>query len=87
MSQRRFSGVCDDLELQAGTRRPYTGIQMVMTLDGAISGPTEAYWPISREADLRTFRRFRVHFDAVLHGTRTLGVGLDRYLWSTELQR
>ena len=59
---------------------------MVMTLDGAIKGPTDAYWPISGEADQRTFRRFRAHFDAVLHGARTLGMGLDRYLWSDELR-
>ena len=84
---QKLGGVYDDLELPAGTRRPYTAIQMVMTLDGAIKGPTDAYWPISGEADLRTFRRFRIHFDAVLHGARTLGMGLDRYLWSDELRR
>ena len=79
-------GVYDDLELPAGSLRPYTAIQMVMTLDGAIKGPTDAYWPIGGEADQRTFRRFRAHFDAVLHGARTLGMGLDRYLWSSELR-
>ena len=79
-------GVYDDLDLPAGTRRPYTAIQMVMTLDGAIKGPTDAYWPIGGQADQRTFRRFRAHFDAVLHGARTLGMGLDRYLWSDELR-
>lgn len=87
MPTEESPGVYDDLELPAGTARPYTAIQMVMTLDGAIKGPTDAYWPISGEADLRTFRRFRAHFDAVLHGARTLGMGLDRYLWSDELQR
>lgn len=86
MSAEKPGGVYDDLELPAGTRRPYTAIQMVMTLDGAIKGPTDAYWPIGGEADQRTFRRFRVHFDAVLHGARTLGMGLDRYLWSRELR-
>lgn len=80
-------GVYDDLELPSGTRRPYTVIQMVMTVDGAIKGPTDDYWPISLEADQRTFRRFRIHFDAVLHGARTLGMRIDRYMWSTELQR
>ena len=87
MPAEELSGVYDDLELPAGGLRPYTAIQMVMTLDGAIKGPTDAYWPISGEADLRTFRRFRIHFDAVLHGARTLGMGLDRYLWSDELRR
>ena len=87
MPSEESSGIYDDLELPAGSLRPYTAIQMVMTLDGAIKGPTDAYWPISGEADLRTFRRFRAHFDAVLHGARTLGMGLDRYLWSDELQR
>lgn len=81
------TGVYDDLELPSGTWRPYTAIQMVMTADGAIKGPTDAYWPISLEADQRTFRRFRVHFDAVLHGARTLGMRIDRYMWSVELQR
>ena len=80
-------GVYDDLELPSGTRRPYTAIQMVMTVDGAIKGPTDDYWPISQEADQRTFRRFRMHFDAVLHGARTLGMRIDRYMWSTELRR
>ena len=80
-------GVYDDLELPSGTWRPYTAIQMVMTVDGAIKGPTDDYWPISLEADQRTFRRFRVHFDAVLHGARTLGMRIDRYMWSEELQR
>ncbi len=80
-------GVYDDLTLPAGSGRPYTAVQMVMTLDGAIKGPTDAYWPIGGEADQRTFHRFRIHFDAVLHGARTLGMGLDRYLWSDELQR
>ncbi|MDE2869806.1 MAG: RibD family protein [Chloroflexota bacterium] len=79
-------GVYDDLELSGGTWRPYTAIQMVMTVDGAIKGPTDDYWPISQEADQRTFRRFRIHFDAVLHGTRTLGMRIDRYMWSAELQ-
>ncbi|MCY4110752.1 MAG: dihydrofolate reductase family protein [Chloroflexi bacterium] len=87
MAAEELPGVYDDLELPAGARRPYTAIQMVMTLDGAIKGPTDAYWPIGGEADQRTFRRFRIHFDAVLHGARTLGMGLDRYLWSDELQR
>ena len=79
---QELAGVYDDLEVPAGARRPYTAIQMVMTLDGAIKGPTDAYWPIGGEADQRTFRRFRIHFDAVLHGARTLGMGLDRYMWS-----
>lgn len=88
MSERdQTGGVYDDLELPSGTWRPYTAIQMVMTADGAIKGPTDAYWPISLEADQRTFRRFRVHFDAVLHGARTLGMRIDRYMWSVELQR
>jgi riboflavin biosynthesis pyrimidine reductase len=59
---------------------------MVMTADGAITGPTDEYWPISDDADLRTFRRFRFHVDAVLHGANTLGMNLDRYLWSSEQQ-
>lgn len=80
-------GVYDDLRLPTGTWRPYTAIQMVMTVDGAITGPTDDYWPISLEADQRTFRRFRMHFDAVLHGARTLGMRIDRYMWSAELQR
>ena len=88
MSERdRQGGVYDDLELPSGTWRPYTAIQMVMTVDGAIKGPTDDYWPISLEADQRTFRRFRMHFDAVLHGARTLGMRIDRYMWSEELQR
>lgn len=81
------SGVYDDLKLPSGTWRPYTAIQMVMTVDGAIKGPTDEYWPISLAADQRTFRRFRMHFDAVLHGARTLGMRIDRYMWSAELQR
>jgi 2,5-diamino-6-(ribosylamino)-4(3H)-pyrimidinone 5'-phosphate reductase len=80
-------GLYDGIQLPVGTKRPYTAIHMVMTLDGAIKGPTDDYWPISGQADLRTFRRFRVHFDAVLHGARTLGMDIDRYLWSDEQQR
>ncbi len=87
MSANESSGVYDELELPAGVSRPYTVINMVMTLDGAINGPTDDYWPISAEADRRTFRRFRIHFDAVLHGSRTLGMRIDRYLWSDELRR
>ena len=86
-AQDDAGGVYDDLELPSGTRRPYTAIQMVMTVDGAITGPTDDYWPISLEADQWTFRRFRIHFDAVLHGARTLGMRIDRYMWSEELQR
>ena len=81
------SGVYDNLQLPSGTLRPYTAIHMVMTVDGAITGPTDDYWPISLEADQRTFRRFRMHFDAVLHGARTLGMRIDRYMWSAELRR
>ena len=77
-------GVYDDLDLPTGGARPYTLIHMVMTADGAITGPTDEYWPISDDADLRTFRRFRFHVDAVLHGANTLGMNLDRYLWSAE---
>ncbi len=84
--QAPASGVYDALELPSGTWRPYTAIQMVMTVDGAIKGPTDAYWPISLDADQHTFRRFRIHFDAVLHGARTLGMRIDRYMWSAELQ-
>ena len=80
------SGVYDDLELPEGTIRPYTVIHMVMTVDGAIKGPTDDYWPISLDADLHTFRRFRIHFDAVLHGAKTLGMRIDRYMWSDQLQ-
>ena len=80
-------GVYDDLELPSGTLRPFTAIQMVMTVDRAIKGPTDDYWPISLQADQQSFRRFRVHFDAVLHGARTLGMRIDRYMWSAELQR
>ena len=69
-TQDDSGGVYDDLKLPSGTWRPYTAIQMVMTVDGAITGPTADYWPISLEADQRTFRRFRIHFDAVLHGAQ-----------------
>ena len=86
-TQDDSGGVYDDLKLPSGTWRPYTAIQMVMTVDGAITGPTADYWPISLDADQRTFRRFRIHFDAVLHGARTLGMRVDRYMWSAELQR
>ncbi|MDE2902261.1 MAG: RibD family protein [Chloroflexota bacterium] len=80
-------GVYDDLELPCGTWRPYTAVQMVMTVDGAIKGPTDDYWPISLDADQRTFRRFRTKFDAVLHGAHTLGMRIDRYMWSAEQRR
>ena len=86
-TQDDSGGVYDDLKLPSGTWRPYTAIQMVMTVDGAITGPTADYWPISLDADQRTFRRFRIHFDAVLHGAQTLGMRIDRYMWSAELQR
>ena len=58
MPAQELPGVYDDLELPAGARRPYTAIQMVMTLDGAIKGPTDAYWPIGGDADQRTFDGF-----------------------------
>ena len=81
-------GVYDDLELPSGTLRPFTAIQMVMTVDGAIKGPTGdllADQPAGGSA--HPSDDSAMHFDAVLHGARTLGMRIDRYMWSAELQR
>ena len=58
-----------------------------MTLDGAIKGTDRRLLADQRQGPTcARFAGFASHFDAVLHGARTLGMGLDRYLWSDELQ-
>lgn len=81
----RSKGIYDDLVLPVGTEgRPYTAINMVMTVDGAITGPRPGYWPLGGEADRVAYRRLRIHFDAIIRGARTLGMNLDRALMEDE---
>ncbi len=74
-------GVYDEVEFPAGgDDRPFAAITMVMTADGSISPPASTYPRVGGLQDQRTYRRLRIHFDAVLRGAKTVGINLDRNL-------
>ena len=79
-------GLYDSIRLpEASPERPYVAINMVMTADGAISPPDHSYRHISGPEDQRTYRRMRIHFDAIMRGTKTLDIDLDRNLMNAHI--
>ena len=74
-------GAYDDVEFPTGGGdRPFAAITMVVTVDGAISPPSSSYPRVGGLEDQRTYRRLRIHFDAVLRGAKTVGINLNRNL-------
>ena len=74
-------GAYDEVEFPEGDGgRPFVAITMVMTVDGAITPPTSSYPRVGGREDQQTYRRLRIHFDAVLRGAKTVGINLDRNL-------
>ena len=74
-------GAYDEAEFPAGGGdRPFAAITMVMTADGAVSPPASTYPRVGGREDQQTYRRLRIHFDAVLRGAKTVGINLDRNL-------
>ena len=72
-------GAYDNVAFPAGEGdRPFAAITMVMTADGAITPPGSGYPRVGGQEDQRTYRRLRIHFDAVLRGARTIAINLDR---------
>ncbi len=74
-------GLYDDAVFPAGTvDRPFVAANFVITADGSARKPGSAYRHFSGPADRRTFRRLRIHFDAILRGARTLEISPQRDL-------
>ncbi len=74
-------GAYDGVRFPSGTGgRPFAAITMVMSVDGAITPPTSDYPRVGGWEDQQTYRRLRIHFDAVLRGAKTVGINLDRNL-------
>ena len=74
-------GAYDEVEFPTGGGdRPFAAITMVTTADGAVSPPASNYPRVGGLEDQQTYRRLRIHFDAVLRGARTVGINLDRNL-------
>jgi riboflavin biosynthesis pyrimidine reductase len=79
-------GAYDNVRFPVGKMdRPFTAITMVTTADGAIKPPSSEYPWIGGREDQRTYRRLRIHFDAVLRGARTVEINLDRNMMNPEI--
>ena len=72
-----YDKVCFPL---GGADRPFTAITMVTTADGAIMPPSSEYPWIGGREDQRTYRRLRIHFDAVLKENSLTRVGFSKGL-------
>ena len=64
-----------DLGLPAGTRRPYTVLTMISSLDGkAVVGEAGTTWALGTEADHLLFKQIQRNCDAVIVGAGVMRV-------------
>lgn len=64
-----------DLELPAGTDRPYTVLTMIASLDGkAVVGAAGSTWGLGTEADHLLFKQIQRNCDAVIVGAGVMRV-------------
>lgn len=74
-------GVYDRASFPAGTaQRPFVAANFIITADGSARKPGPGYRHFAGPADRRSMRRLRVHFDAILRGSRTLEINPRRDL-------
>ncbi|MCY3596438.1 MAG: dihydrofolate reductase family protein [Rhodospirillales bacterium] len=74
-------GVYDRASFPAGTaQRPFVAANFIITADGSARKPGPGYRHFSGPADRRGMRRLRIHFDAILRGSRTLEINPRRDL-------
>ena len=68
-------GVYDQADFPKGTaRRPFVAANFIITADGAARKPGPGYRHFAGPADRRSMRRLRIHFDAILRGSKTLEI-------------
>lgn len=80
-------GVYDRASFPAGTaQRPFVAANFIITADGSARKPGPAYRHFSGPADRRSMRRLRIHFDAILRGSRTLEINPRRDLGNPAIQ-
>lgn len=64
-----------DLDLPAGTERPYTVLTMISSLDGkAVVGPAGSTWGLGTEVDHLLFKQIQRNCDAVIVGAGVMRV-------------
>lgn len=74
-------GVYDRASFPAGTaRRPFVAANFIITADGSARKPGPDHRHFAGPADRRSMRRLRIHFDAILRGSRTLEINPRRDL-------
>lgn len=74
-------GVYDRASFPAGTaRRPFVAANFIITADGSVRKPGPGYRHFAGPADRRSMRRLRIHFDAILRGSKTLEINPRRDL-------
>lgn len=80
-------GVYDRASFPAGTaQRPFVAANFIITADGSARKPGPGYRHFSGPADRRSMRRLRIHFDAILRGSRTLEINPRRDLGNPKVQ-
>ncbi len=74
-------GVYDQAHFPSGTaQRPFVAANFIITADGSARKPGPDHRHFSGPADRRSMRRLRIHFDAILRGSRTLELNPRRDL-------
>ncbi len=74
-------GVYDQASFPDGTaQRPFVAANFIITADGSARKPSSDYRHFSGPADRRSMRRLRIHFDAILRGSKTLEINPRRDL-------
>ena len=80
-------GVYDQASFPAGTaQRPFVAANFIITADGSARKPGPGYRHFAGPADRRSMRRLRIHFDAILRGSRTLEINPRRDLGNPAIQ-
>lgn len=74
-------GVYDQASFPAGTaQRPFVAANFIITADGSARKPGPSHRHFAGPADRRSMRRLRIHFDAILRGSKTLEINPRRDL-------
>ena len=74
-------GVYDQASFPVGTaQRPFVAANFIITADGSARKPGPGYRHFAGPADRRSMRRLRIHFDAILRGSKTLEINPSRDL-------
>lgn len=75
------TGIYDQASFPEGTaRRPFVAANFIITADGSARKPGAGYRHFSGPVDRASMRRLRIHFDAILRGSKTLEINPRRDL-------